>query len=75
MEKKLKWPKFLTIKRTILLAVLVLAVTILLIYFLGGYKEAGYSSETQPFDANDTALKDYTYFLNIKKEEVNYWKK
>ena len=71
MEKKLKWPKFLTIKRTILLAVLVLAVTILLIYFLGGYKEASYSSETQPFDANDTAFKDYTYFLNNKKDEVS----
>ncbi|MBQ2892024.1 MAG: hypothetical protein IJE45_03940 [Bacilli bacterium] len=70
MEKKFKWPKFLTVKRTILLAVLVLAVTILLIYFLGGYKEASYSSETQPFDANDEALKEYDYYLDIKEADV-----
>lgn len=53
MEKKLKWPKFLTVKRTILLALLVLVITILLVYFLGGYKASAYESDLRDFSTKD----------------------
>ena len=48
--KKIKWPKFLNLKRTILLSILVLVVGYLLIYFLGGYSQA----------TQDTDIKDFT---------------
>ena len=47
--KKFKWPKFLNLKRTILLTILVLVVGYLLIYFLGGYKEASRDANMKDF--------------------------
>lgn len=47
--KKLRWPKFLTIKRTILIVLLVLIASLLLYYFLGGVKESKLESNTRPF--------------------------
>ena len=47
--KKIKWPKFLTLKRTILFTILVLVVGYLLIYFLGGYKAATQEQDIKDF--------------------------
>ena len=46
---KIKWPKFLTVKRTILIVLLVLVASLLLYYFLGGYKQSTLDSNTMPF--------------------------
>ena len=35
---KLRWPKFLTVKRTILFALLITIIVFVLVYLLGGYK-------------------------------------
>lgn len=47
--KKLRWPKFLTIKRTILIVLLLTVASLLLYYFLGGYKAVALRSDTRPF--------------------------
>ncbi len=50
MEKKLKWPKFLTIKRTVIFAVLILFIAFILIYFLGGYQANAINKDMKEFN-------------------------
>ena len=50
--KKFKWPKFLNLKRTILLSILVLVVGYLLIYFLGGYSQATQEKDIRDFNTD-----------------------
>lgn len=46
---KLRWPKFLTVKRTILFALLIAIIIFVLVYLLGGYKAAKPTDDRMPF--------------------------
>ncbi len=48
---KLRWPKFLTVKRTILFALLLFVLIFALVYFLGGYKASALTDDRMPFDS------------------------
>ena len=50
MKKKFKWPKFLTVKRTILFALLLFVIIFALVYFFGGYKASALSSDLMEFN-------------------------
>lgn len=47
---KLRWPKFLTVKRTILFALLLFVIIFALVYFFGGYKASALSSDLMEFN-------------------------
>ena len=46
---KLRWPKFLTVKRTILFALLITIIVFVLVYLLGGYKAQTATDDRMPF--------------------------
>ena len=46
---KLRWPKFLTVKRTILFALLIAIIVFVLVYLLGGYKAQSATDDRIPF--------------------------
>ena len=71
--KKFKWPKFLNLSRTLLLTVLVLVVGYLLIYFLGGYKEATQSKDMQEFvyENFESYEKSINNIINTKVKDEN----
>ena len=48
-QRKFKWPKFLTIGRTLIILIVLIAGIILLTYFLGGYQEAKAEASLIPF--------------------------
>lgn len=64
---KLKWPKFLTVKRTIWFALLLLVIVFALVYFLGGYKASALQTDTMDFD--ETGFISYEKILNDEIED------
>jgi len=71
MEKKFKWPKFLTFKRTLLLVILLAVIVVVLTYFLGGYKASAATSDTMPF--SEEGFKTYEKYLEETLVEVNQY--
>ena len=56
---KLRWPKFLTVKRTILFALLIAIIVFVLVYLLGGYKAAKANDDRMEFSTEG--------FIDIKE--------
>lgn len=73
MEHKFKWPKFLTIKRTIIFAILLILGLILLTYFVGGYKASARTDDTIPFTTE--GFKEYSEYLEESLEVVEQYNK
>lgn len=69
---KLKWPKFLTVKRTILLVLLVFVIIFALVYFLGGYDATTLKTDMAEFEA--TGFKSYQEYLEdeVKANEEEF---
>ena len=58
-NKKIKWPKFLTFKRTVLLIIILVVAIILLAYFVGGYKAITSSTKSESFEFDKENFIDY----------------
>ena len=68
-NKKIKWPKFLTFKRTLLLIIIIVVAIILLAYFVGGYKAITGSTKSDAFDK--TGFVDYETGKKAEEEKAN----
>lgn len=66
--KKRKWPKFLTVKRCILFAIIIGLAAFVLIYFLGGYKPSPIEQDLRDFDS--TGFTGYDDYYKIEQENV-----
>ena len=67
--KKTYHRRFFTVKRIILLTILVLLITYVLVYFLGGYKAVAVTSDVRPF--TEEGFQPYESFFKVKEAEVN----
>lgn len=65
---KSKWPKFLTLKRTVLIAIVLIAGIVLASYFLGGYKGVEVTYNTKEFTLE--GFTSYAEYEKIAREEA-----
>lgn len=64
MTLNLKWPKYLTFKRTLLFSLLLILVIVVLVYLLGGYKPA-----SPVFDAKDFSFEGFKEFRSFTADD------
>lgn len=65
---KSKWPKFLTFKRTVLIAIVLIAGIVLTSYFVGGYKGISPTYNTKEFTLD--GFTTYTEYEQLAREEA-----
>lgn len=65
---KSKWPKFLTFKRIVFLAIILIVAVVLTVYFVGGYK--GITPEYSTREFNLEGFIPYSEYEAIAKEEA-----